>query len=103
MHLNTDEEIDAMSVEDLQVMMSKWNEGSPDCVDKLLDQIKELQRTHTLALWHNHATLLGLGIVMVTVHVVYDQAVFYTQSECDRQSINLQSTIESSFHPHDLC
>ena len=95
MHLNTDEEIDAMSVEDLQVMMSKWNEDSPDCVDKLRDRFKELQRTRTLALWHDHATLLGLGIVMVTVHVVYDQAVFYTQSECDRQSINLQSTIES--------
>ena len=32
---------------------------------------------------------------MITVHVVYDPAVFYTQSECNRQSLNLQSTIES--------
>ena len=32
---------------------------------------------------------------MITVHIVYDQAVFYTQSEYDGQSINLQSTIES--------
>ena len=74
MRLNTDEEIDAMSVEDLQDMMSKWNEDSPDspdCEDKPRDRFKELQRTRTLALWHDHATLLGLGVMMITVHVVY--------------------------------
>jgi hypothetical protein len=48
---------------------------TPDCVDKLRDRFKELQHTRTLALRHDYATLLGLGVVM---HVVYDQAVFYT-------------------------
>ena len=95
MRLSTDEEIDAMSVENLQGMMSKWNEDSPDCADNLRDRFKELQRSCTLAIWHDHATLLGLGIMMITVHVVYDQEVFYTQSEYDRQSLNLQSTVES--------
>lgn len=33
-----------------------------------------------LALWHDHATLLGPGVVMITVHVVYDPAVFYAQN-----------------------
>ena len=61
MRLNTDEEIDAMSVEDLQDMMSKWNEDSPDYEDKLRDRFQELQCTRTLALWHDHATLLGLA------------------------------------------
>ena len=42
MRLSTDEEIDAMSVEDLQDMMSKWNEDSPDCVNKLRERFKEL-------------------------------------------------------------
>ena len=45
MRLNTDEEIDAISVGDFQVMMSKWNENSPD---KLQDRFKELQQTP----WH---------------------------------------------------
>ena len=49
----------------------------------------------TLALWHDHATPLGLGIVMITVHVVFDPAVFSTQSERNDRSLNLQSTIES--------
>ena len=68
---------------------------TPNDVDKLRDRFKELQRTRTLALWHGHATLLGLGVVMITVHVVYDPAVFYTQSEYITQSLNLQSTVES--------
>lgn len=98
MRLHTDEQISAMSVEDLRDMMSKLNEISPNCEHELRERFKELQRTRTLALWHDHATLLGLGVVMITVHVVYDPTVFYTQSECissNSQSFNLQSTIES--------
>lgn len=77
MRLHTDEEISAMSVDDLRDMMSKWNEISPDCEHELRERVKELQRTRSLALWHDHATLLGIGVVMVTVHVVYDPAVFF--------------------------
>ena len=36
---------------------------------------------------------MGLGIVILTVHVVNDPAVFYMQSEYNSQSLN--STIES--------
>lgn len=88
MRLNTGQE-DAMCEDDLRDMMSKWNEDFPSDVDKLWDRFKELLHTCTLALWHDHATLLGLGVVMITVHVVYDPAVFYTQLEYDRQSLNL--------------
>ena len=75
--------------------MSQWNENLPDSEDELCERFKMLQRTRTLALWHDHATPLGLGIVMITVHVVFDPAVFYTQSEWNDRSLNLQSTIES--------
>ena len=70
MHLHTDEEVGAMSVDDLREMMSEWSEDSPDGIDELRERFKELQRTRTLALWHDYATLLGLGIAMFTVHVV---------------------------------
>ena len=95
MRLQTDEEISSMSVDDVQGKMSQLNENPPDSEDELHERFKMLQRTRTLALWHDLATLLGLGVVMITVHVVYDPAVFYTQSEWDDQSLNLQSTIES--------
>lgn len=53
MQLHTDEEISAMSVDDLRDMMSKWNEISPDC-----ERVKKLEHIRSLALWH--------GVVMVT-------------------------------------
>ena len=95
MRLQTDEEVSTMSAQDIRDKLSQWNENIPDSEDELRERFKMLQRTRTLALWHDHATLLGLGIVMITVHVVFDPAVFYTQSEWNDRSLNLQSTIES--------
>ena len=92
MRLQTDKK----SAQDIRDKMSQWNENLPDSEDELCEQFKMLQRTRTLALWHDHATLLGLEIVMITVHIVFDPAVFYTQSEWNDRSLNLQSTIESS-------
>ena len=75
--------------------MSQWNETLLDSEDELRERFKMLQHTRTLALWHDHAALLDLGIVMITVHIVFDPAVFYTQSEWNDRSLNLQSTIEN--------
>ena len=101
MRLSSDDEVEAMTMEELQSKMSLLHEDCTqfDTVEELRERFKRLQRTRSLALWHDHATLLGLGTVMFTVHVVYDPAVFYTQSEIEVNgsrvdSINLQSTIE---------
>ena len=53
-----------MSVDDTHSKMSQLNENPPDSEDELREQFKMLQRTRTLALWHDHATLLGLGVVI---------------------------------------
>ena len=42
MRLSTDEEVSAMCVDDIQDMMSKWNEDSPNDSDELQDRFKEL-------------------------------------------------------------
>lgn len=44
-------------------------------------------------MWHDHATILKMGFLMVTVHTLYDPAVFYTDDEYQRK------------HPHhtSLC
>ena len=78
MRLQTDEEVSTMSAQDIRDKLSQWNENLPDSEDEPCERFKMLQRTRTLAVWHDHTTLLGLGIVMITVHIVFDLAVLYT-------------------------
>ena len=99
MRLSTDDDIQNMSMEELRIKMSTLNEvcTPSNTVDELQQRYKRLERTRTLAVWHDHATLLGLGTVMIMVHVVYDAAVFYTQTEFEstsKEPTNIQSTIQ---------
>ena len=44
-----------------------------------------------------HGTILGLGCIVLTVHVAYDPAVFYTQEEYEAlhgESPSIQSLVE---------
>ena len=96
MRLNTDEEINTMSTDELKAMMTLLHEDSSGSASELRDRLWTLQRTHPVAFWHVHATLLGLGAAMITMHTVYDPAVFYTQAEWESsggESIDLQATI----------
>ena len=68
-------------------------------VNELRSNIKQVQRSRSLILWHDHGTILGLGCLLVTVHVAYDPAVFYTQSEYENmhgKSPSIQSLVERS-------
>ena len=57
--------------------------------------ICKLERTHTLAIWHDHSTLLGKGDVMITVTNIYDRAVFKTTSELEGSHIeSVQALVE---------
>ena len=86
-----DEDIQHMTKEELLSKMSSV--AHTDTLDKLRVRYKAHQCTRTLAVWHDHATILGLGTLMVMVHVVYDPAVFYKQTEIE-DSTNIQLTIE---------
>ena len=48
-------------------------------------------------LWHDHATILSTGFLMITVHTLYDPAVFLTNSE-DQQytqsAVDIQTEVE---------
>ena len=37
--------------------------------------------TRSLCMWHDHATILKMGFILVTVHVMYDSEVFLTDDE----------------------
>ena len=103
MRLNTDEEIEEMSLSELHSLVAK-SQGSitPNTdMEELRSTIKAYQRTRTLAFsfWHDHGTILGLGTILMTIHVVYDKcrATFYTQAEYAQRfgSIeNVQSMVE---------
>ena len=63
--------------------------------------VKVLQRSHALALWHDHSTILGSGYILITVHVLYDMAVLKSSDEvlkfqscCIQQKIN---TLQNQF------
>ena len=59
--------------------------------------VKAFQRTRSLILWHDHGTILGLGCIIITVHIAYDPAVFLTQQEYEARcgkSASMQSHVE---------
>ena len=83
MRLNTDNEIDGMSFSDLMSLCSIYQHHVPadTSVKALCATTKRLQRTRSLVLWHDHGTILHLGCILITVHMAYDPAAFYTQQE----------------------
>ena len=44
----------------------------------LQNEAKTLQHSRSIVMRHGHGTILGLGCIIITVHVAYDPAVFYT-------------------------
>ena len=59
------------------VKQHKPIQGDPT-IDELREMLRTLQRTRLLVFWHDHATILGHGYIMVTVHTVYHPAVYFT-------------------------
>ena len=52
------------------------------------------------AVWHDHSTLCGYGILMVTCKEVYDRVVHYTDEEFKAltgQSVNVQAMVERPY------
>ena len=101
MRLQTGEQIYAMSLATLRSTADQYHHHlSPDTtIEELRTTIKNFQRLRSLILWHDHGTILGLGCILITVHVAYDPAIFYTQSEYEEkysQSLSIQSLVEHS-------
>lgn len=93
MHLQTDDEIDKLSDEEIRTFLLHKKIPIPDDTQKSLkDLIKSSERTRTLGIWHDHSSILGRGYVLVTVKVFYDPAVFET--ETDSNTAAIQARIE---------
>lgn len=78
MRLHSDSELFSMNKEQLLECYKDWNIQLPEetLLENLQQNLAECERTRTLAVWHNHATIAGKGYLLITVKVVYDKAVF---------------------------
>ena len=99
MRLNTDEELEKMSLSELHSLVAKFQQPFPQStiMEELRSTIKTNQRARNLVLWHDHGTILGLGTILMTIHVAYDTATFYTQAEYAQRfgsTENVQSMVE---------
>ena len=68
---------------------------STECLRK---QLQSAQTSRSLCLWHDHATILKTGFIMITVHVMYDPIVFLIDEEYNQghpgKNICVQAEVE---------
>ena len=86
MHLKTDQELANMGDDDLLTILRASDypvreRGGDLSHNEMLTIIANQQRQRSLVVWHDHATILNNGLIMITVHVVYDKAMFLTNEE----------------------
>ena len=100
MRQTTDAELKALTRPDILQMAANYHIHLPPDLsdDQLRAQLALFQRTRTLALWHDHSTILQTGYILFAVWVIYDTAVFLTQEEYvekyGKPVNNLQEIIE---------
>ena len=61
-----------------------------------------MQRSRTISFWHDHSTILGCGYVLVTVQVVYNRAVFMSESEYYAATGNVSSNLQQLIEEPEL-
>ena len=76
MRLTPDNVIDTMSLEDLVKCVSQFEMVTEKDVGFLRERLKALERTRHLVLWHDHSSVLSRGYILITLNVIYDDAVF---------------------------
>ena len=85
MRMLTDQQIDSLSFEDVKVKLLDFGEDIAG-IDDHRESLKKLQRSRTLVLWHDHSTVAGAGYLLMTIHSLYDPAVYLSTSEYERST-----------------
>ena len=100
MRLTTPDEVNKMTREQLLSFMNSVHhkQDSDTPLEKLRTELHIIQQTRTLAIWHDHSTILQTGYILFAVWVVYDSAVFLTEAEYKTKTgkhvDNIQALIE---------
>ena len=99
MRLQTCNELSQKGVDELAAILRSTNYHTTSTLSS--NEMKQIiisqQRQRSLAMWHDHATILRNGFIMITVHIVYDKAVFFTNEEYFNKTgirLNVQCEVE---------
>ena len=98
---HTDEFYATMTREQVMNRVQQLGENANVSETAELNDIKEhlkgIERTRHLMLWADNSTLLNHGYLLMTVNILYDEAVFNTDKEMEEQgkgNIDVQSLVE---------
>ena len=96
MRLTSESIIATMTRQELAKRLDMQCDGKTE--EELRELLLQAQRSRSLCMWHDHATILKMGFVMVTVHIMYDPVVFYTEEEYQQLNpgtdVNIQAEVE---------
>ena len=98
---HTGECYDAMTREEIINRLKQLGESAKVSEAAELNDIKKylkgIERTRHLMIWADNSTLLNHRYLLMTVNVLYDEVVFYTNKEMEEQgkgNIDVQSLVE---------
>ena len=101
MRLTPTEAIDSMPDSELKEKLTKLGHSNGDTMthNELCETLSDLEHSRTLAMWHDHATILKRGVIMIPVRTLYNRAVFLTDAEYQAQNqlpqaVCVQSKVE---------
>jgi hypothetical protein len=94
MRLTPDSTLAGMSEEELTKRLNMTT-ADDKSEEELRDLVRQSERRRSLCFWHDHATILKTGFVLVTIHIMYDPMVFYTQEEYRELHPELDVCIQS--------
>ena len=101
MRLFTDDQYEDMNREDVIVELKRIGEFNRDeSTDELRRQLKILQRTRHLILWHDTSTISNNSHLLMMVKCLYDPAIHYSDEEFkikNKRTVNVQSEIEKPY------
>ena len=91
MRLQSDNEINLLTTDKCVEWLHSLHEQTSDNEVEMKNKLKTLQRNRHIMIWHDHDTLFGHGYIFITVKVLYDPAVFYTQEEVAARFPNIHN------------
>ena len=102
MRTRTNEDYAAMTQQQVQDSIAQLVGESNNCsetahLNGLKDCLKRIEQTRHLMIWADNSTLLNNGYLLLTVNVVYDEALFFTDKEIEVQGkagVDVQSIVE---------
>ena len=95
MRLTSEDVISKLSFEELSQRVSKFETIDTNDRQYLMKRLKNLEHTWHLSLWHDHSVVLSRGYILVTLSVIFDEAVFDVSLYDERKhGVKLQEYVE---------